>query len=360
MEKTLLQQLLEHVVVNGCSDLHIVVNMKPCVRKHGTIMSTNEYPVLTKEVIEKDMIGEILARQPEKREELSRKNQVDTSYEFNGNRYRVNIFKQRGNYGVVIRVINSKILSLFDLGLPESVQTFTQLHNGLVLVTGPTGSGKSTTLASLIDLINSTQRKHILTVEDPIEYVHQNKLSIINQREVGLDVMSFNDAVKSALREDPDIVLVGEMRDLETIANAITMAETGHLVFGTLHTLSAAQTVDRVIDVFEPTQQQQIRVQLATVLQGVVCQQLIEDVNGKYACATEVMIVNDATRGIIREGRNISSIQDQITMNKRKLGTQTMDQSLAFLYSQKRITLETAYNYSSDIETMKRLIAMNA
>lgn len=356
--ENLLSELLDYMQTNNCSDLHIVVNLNPCVRRYGEINILTEYPVLTKEIIEDVFIKQLLKNQEQKMEELKRNKQVDSSFEVDKFRYRVNIFSQRNNYGIVLRKIDNKIPSLFELGLPDVVKEFTQMKNGLVLVTGPTGSGKSTTLAAMIDLINSTQKKHIITVEDPIEFVHQNKLSIVNQREIGQDVASFDMAVRATLREDPDIVLVGELRDLETISNALTVAETGHLVFGTLHTVSAAKSIDRIIDVFEPKQQQQVRTQLANILQGVISQLLLPKIGGGLVCASEVMIVNDAIRGIIQDGKQISRINDQIGISRRKLGTQTMDQCLASLYLNKKITLETAKQYSTDAETLNRMIAM--
>lgn len=357
MERTLFLRMLDYIVENKCSDLHIIANMKPYVRQYGEMNPVNEFEVLTKEIIEEEIIEEILEGQEIKRKELSEMGQVDMSFQTpEERRFRVNIFTQRGLKGIVIRKIETKVPSLFELGLPEAVQSFTNLHSGLVLVTGPTGSGKSTTLASIIDLINSTQKKHILTIEDPIEYVHPNKLSVVNQREVGQDVDSFSSAVKASLREDPDIVLVGEMRDLDTIQNAIRVAETGHLVFGTLHTVSAPKSIDRIIDVFEPKAQQQIRTQLSTVLQGIVSQRLISKQGGGVVAAIELMIVTDAMRGIIRDGRNISGLSDAISMNKQKLGSQTMDQALAELLAQKKISLDTAYSYASDVESFKRLV----
>lgn len=347
--------MLKYIVMNKYSDLHLQCDSKPFGRQSGVIKPLSEFDIVSPETM-KNIIDEIINGNEKKRDELLDKKQLDISYSIGDQRFRVNIFTQKGNYGVVIRVINSKIPSLVDLGLPPVIDELPKFNSGLVLITGPTGSGKSTTLASIIDIINSTERTHILTIEDPIEYVHRNKMSIVNQREVGQDVDNFNDAVKASLREDPDIVLVGEMRDLETISNAITIAETGHLVFGTLHTMSAPQTVNRMIDVFPPEQQQQIRVQLSSVIKAVVCQKLIPGIDGKYRCAAEVMLVNDAIRGIVREGRNISSITDQISMNKKKIGTQTLDQALASLYNRKQITLDVALEYSNDKENLKKLI----
>lgn len=353
--KNLFVDLLEYIVNNKCSDLHLITDAKPYVRKSGTIM-----PLIDKEVITEDImlgfINEIIGDFKIKREEFKENKQVDISYSIGDQRFRVNIFTQMNKCGIVIRVINNKIPSLTKLGLPSIIDRFSEFNSGLVLITGPTGSGKSTTLAAIIDKINSTQKKHILTVEDPIEYTHKNKLSIVNQREVGQDVISFEAAIKAALREDPDIMLVGEMRDLETISNAITMAETGHLVFGTLHTMSAPQTINRIIDVFDSSAQQQIKVQLASALQAVVCQQLVTGIDGNYKCATEVMIVNDAIRGIIREGRNIAGISDNISMNRKSIGTQTLDQSLASLVNRKLIDIRTAEEISTDRENLKRFI----
>ena len=355
----LLHKLLQYTIDNACSDLFIMVNTPPCVRKDGEVVPIENMPPLDETIIQNDIIEKILDKQPHKRAELLNNKQVDMSYELDeGNRFRVNIFSQRGHYSVVIRRINSTIPNIEQLGLPESVKYFTTLKKGLVLVTGPTGSGKSTTLASLIDIINSTQRKHIITIEDPIEYLYKNKMSIVNQREIGQDVVSFSLAVKSALRENPDIVLVGEMRDLETIENALIVAETGHLVFGTLHTNSATQSINRIIDVFPPEQQQQVRIQLSSVLEGVISQLLIPKIGGGVVCACEVMIVNDAIRAIIREGKQITEVNNQMIMMKKKFGTQTLDQCLAELFIKGKITIDTAMHYATDKETLKKMIAM--
>lgn len=352
----MLRNLLLYIVQNNYSDLHLVTNSVPYGRKVGEIKPLTQFDKITKEIMN-SFVEELLNGYINKIQEFERNKQVDLSYSIEEQRFRVNIFTQMNKIGIVIRVINNKISSLYELGLPSVIDQFSNFKSGLVLITGPTGSGKSTTLAALIDKINSTQRKHILTIEDPIEYVHKNKLSIVNQREVGQDVLSFQSAVKSALREDPDVILVGEMRDLETISNAITIAETGHLVFGTLHTMSAPQTINRIIDVFEPNAQQQIRIQLATVLQAVVCQQLIQSSSeDKYCCATEIMVVNDAIRGIIRDGRQISGISDSIAMGRREHGTQTLDQSLASLVNNKKIDLNTAIGTCNDRESLKKYI----
>lgn len=353
--KNYLIELLNYIVENKCSDLHLISNSKPYVRKSGTIIQLIDKEIITIETMT-GFINEIIGDFKIKRKEFIEDKQVDLSYSIEEQRFRVNIFTQMNKHGIVIRVINNKIPSLSKLGLPPIVDKFSEFNSGLVLITGPTGSGKSTTLAAIIDKINSTQKKHILTVEDPIEYTHKNKLSIVNQREVGQDVLSFDSAIKAALREDPDIMLVGEMRDLETISNAITMAETGHLVFGTLHTMSAPQTINRIIDVFDSNAQQQIKIQLASALQAVVCQQLVTGIDGNYKCATEVMLVNDAIRGIIRDGRNIAGISDNISMNRKSIGTQTLDQSLASLVNRKLIDIKTAEEISNDRENLKRFI----
>lgn len=265
----------------------------------------------------------------------------------------MNVFKQRGSYAAAIRLVGTSIPAPNQLGIPDSVLELTKRKRGLVLVTGPTGSGKSTTLASLIDLINSNSNLHIITLEDPIEYLHQHKKSIVNQREIGLDTFSYQDALRAALREDPDVILVGEMRDLETIAIAITAAETGHLVFSTLHTIGAANTVDRIIDVFPPHQQQQIRIQLASVLEAVVSQQLIPSSDGAgRVAAFEVMHANSAIRNLIREAK-----AHQITtiiQTNRKLGMQTMDEAIYNLYINKKIDAEQAIHFAQDQMAIER------
>jgi len=270
-------------------------------------------------------------------------------------RFRVNAFRQRGAAALALRLVNDKILSFKELGLPATTADLARKPRGLVLVAGPTGSGKSTTLAAMIDLINREYRKHIITLEDPIEFVHRHKNSIVNQREIGSDSRSFADALRAALREDPDVILVGEMRDPETIGIAITAAETGHLVLATLHTSSAAQTIDRIIDVFPPHQQQQIRVQLADTIQGVVAQQLIPRVDrpGRVA-AVELMVANHAIRNLIREGKTYQ-IVSQIQTGAR-YGMQTMDAALYQLYKKGVIAREEVLNRAADLETMKRIL----
>jgi twitching motility protein PilT len=281
---------------------------------------------------------------------------MDLSFSLAGiGRFRVNVFKQRGTMAAAIRLVASKIPNPEDLGLPSSVIELSKKTRGLILVTGPTGSGKSTTLASLINLINHERADHILTLEDPIEYLHRHHKSIVNQREIGHDSQSYANALRAALRQDPDVILVGEMRDLETISIAITAAETGHLVLSTLHTVGAAKTIDRIIDVFPPSQQQQIRIQMSTVLQAVISQQLLprRDKSGRVA-AIEVMIANPAIRNLIREGKThqiTSSIQTGL-----KFGMQTMDGALADLYRKGIITREDAMTYAVDQEMLSKLL----
>ena len=269
-EEVNLNDLLEETLTREASDLHLTTGSRPQIRLHGHLTKLEEYPVMTPQVIQRMLYAAITQKQREKFEEYL---ELDFSYSVPGKaRFRVNIYRQRDSLGAAFRLIPYEIKKLEDLGIPPSAANFAMLPRGFVLVTGPTGSGKSTTLASLVDLANRQRRDHIMTVEDPIEFLHSHQSCLVNQREVGEDTLSFANALKHVLRQDPDIILVGEMRDLETISVALTAAETGHLVFATLHTQDAAQTIDRVIDVFPPHQQQQVRVQLAGTLQGVVCQ----------------------------------------------------------------------------------------
>ena len=334
------------------SDLHLTVGISPKCRIHGELMDMG-YPSLTPE----DTSRIIMPIIPERLlDTLAEKGEVDFSYSIPARgRYRVNVFRQRGSLAMVIRIINTKIPKPEVLGLPFSVVELTKKKRGLVLITGPTGSGKSTTLASLLDIINSCYNCHIITLEDPIEYLHSHNKSVVNQREIGTDSQSFANALRVVLREDPDVILVGEMRDFETIEIAITAAETGHLVFSTLHTIGAVSTIDRIIDVFPPHQQQQIRVQIASVLEGVISQQLIPTIDemGRVA-AFEVMLSNPAIRNLIREGKN-HQIASFIQTNK-KLGMQTMDDSIFELYLKGSISKEQALAFSQDILTMERKI----
>jgi len=336
--------LLIYTLENGASDLHITVNLPPSVRIHGDVEPMN-YPPMTRDQTRELIYSIMNDRQRARFEEF---NDIDFSLDFGARgRFRVNAFLGREGVGSVLRVIPSGIKSVEELGMPQIIGKMAEFERGLVLVTGPTGSGKSTTLAALIDQINMTRRGHILTVEDPIEFVHPHKKCIVNQREVGPHTNSFASALRAALREDPDVILVGEMRDLETISLAVSAAETGHLVFGTLHTSSAAQTIDRIIDVFPAHQQSQIRAQLAESIRGVVAQTLLKTASGKgRAAAVEVLVSTPAVRNLIREGKTFqlpSVIQTGV-----KEGMQTIEQSLSDLVLAGRVTQEEALMKAPD------------
>ena len=345
--------LLERVVDLGGSDLHMTVGLHPSVRIHGEIKPLTEFPVMNGSEIRR-MIYAILTQK--QRERFENDLELDTSHSVPGvGRFRVNVFLQRDSVGSVMRVIPFDIVPFDRLGQPPSVLQFADLPRGLVLVTGPTGSGKSTTLASLIDIINARKPCHIMTVEDPIEFLHHHKMAVVNQREVGEDTYSFANALKHVLRQDPDVILVGEMRDLETISTALTAAETGHLVFATLHTQDAPQSVDRIIDVFPAHQQQQVRVQLAASLQGVVTQQLIPTQDGRgRAVAVEVLVATPAVRNLIREGKT-HQIYSAMQAGG-KYGMQTMDMSLSELVRKRAITMEMAIERCANEDDLRRLI----
>lgn len=347
-----LDELLRRTADDGASDLHLTVRAQPMIRKDGELRPLDGTQVLEGESLRRSIYAILTQKQREKFEDQL---ELDLAYQVpGGSRFRVNLYQQRENIGGAFRVIPSEIKPLESLGVPAVVGSFANLPRGLVLVTGPTGSGKSTTLASLIDMANRTRAEHIMTVEDPIEFLHDHKRAIVNQREVGEDTWSFAAALKHVLRQDPDIILVGEMRDLETISVALTAAETGHLVFATLHTQDAAQTIDRIIDVFPPEQQDQVRVQLGASIQGVVCQTLCRRADGPgRAVATEVMIATPAIRNLIREGKThqiYSSMQAG-----RSNGMHTMDQHLADLVRQGRISYETGLEKCHYIEDFNRL-----
>jgi twitching motility protein PilT len=349
-----LNDLLAEMVELGASDLHLSAGLPPSIRVDGAIRPLGDYPDQTPSDLRRMIYGILTQRQREKFEENL---ELDTSHPVpNVGRFRLNVFVQRDSVGAVLRAIPYKIVPLERLGIPPVVSGLADLPRGLVLVTGPTGSGKSTTLASIIDLINGKHAYHIMTVEDPIEFVHNHKRCVVNQREVGEDTKSFTAALKHVLRQDPDVILVGEMRDLETISTALTAAETGHLVFGTLHTQDAPQSIDRVIDVFPAHQQQQIRVQLASALQAVVTQQLLPKAGGPgRAVACEVLIATPAIRNLIREGKThqiYSSMQ-----GGGKYGMQTMDQSLAELVRGSAITMEVALERCHHEDDIRRLVA---
>ena len=345
-------KLLEIGVELGASDIHITVDSPPIARVKGSFVKLREEN-LSKEDTQ-EMAREITG--PKKFKVLEENGEVDLSVSIqSGDRFRVNAYKQRGNYAIAIRTITSQIPSFKTLGLPDVVASFAEKHKGLVLVTGPTGSGKSTTLASLIDIINSTQERHIITLEDPIEYVHNHKRGIVNQREIGNDTETFNAALRAALRQDPDVILVGEMRDPETVSIALTAAETGHLVFSTLHTVGSAKTIDRIVDMFPAEQQQQIRTQLSTVCEGVISQQLIKTIDGRNrVAALEVMVTTPAIRNLIRENKTYQ-IQN-IIQTSSKIGMQSMDQELVNLFRQGRISKESVLSRCTDFEYTSRLI----
>lgn len=332
------------------SDVHITVGVPPKVRIHGELTDMN-YPAFAK--ADSDAI--ILSIMTDKQKQiLEEKGEVDFSFSlFSVGRFRVNVFKQRGTLAAALRLVNTVIPKPEDLGVPPTVVNLYKKKRGLVLVTGPTGSGKSTTLASIINMVNEHLPSHVITLEDPIEYLHSHKVATVNQREIGMDSMSYSNALRAALREDPDVILVGEMRDLETISIAITAAETGHLVFSTLHTIGAAPTIDRIIDVFPPHQQQQIRVQLATVLEAVISQQLLPTADGQgRVAAFEVLHSTPAIKNLIRENKTFQ-IPSTMQTNK-KLGMQTMDDSLFYLYAQGIITRDTAMNFAQNQQDLEK------
>jgi twitching motility protein PilT len=347
-----LADLLEALIACGGSDLHLTAGAPPMIRLHGVMRPIEDTPRFTPPDLQRIIYQVISQKQRERFEENL---ELDFAYSLPGRaRFRVNVYRQRDSLGAVFRVIPTEIKPLEALGMPPQVGNFAGLTRGFVLVTGPTGSGKSTTLAAIIDLANRTRHDHIMTVEDPIEFLHRHQNCVVNQREVGEDTLSFNNALKHALRQDPDIILVGELRDLETISVALTAAETGHLVFGTLHTQDAAQTVDRVIDVFPPHQQQQIRVMLAGALQGVVCQTLVKTADGHgRVVASEIMIATPAVRNLIREGK---THQIYSAMQAGALhGMVTMDQSLSELVRRGQVTYEQGLEKCHHVEDFNRL-----
>lgn len=345
--------VLNRMLEYGASDLHLTAGAPPTLRIHGELVPLTDEPVMTAASVQRVMYAAITQAQRERFEETL---ELDFSYTVPGRaRFRVNLYRQRDATGAAFRLIPFEIKSLEELGIPPVVSNFASLPRGFVVVTGPTGSGKSTTLAALVDLANQTRHDHIMTVEDPIEYLHQHKQCIVNQREVGSDTKSFTAALKHVLRQDPDIILVGEMRDLETIQVALTAAETGHLVFATLHTQDAAQTIDRIIDVFPPHQQQQIRLQVAGTLRGVVCQTLCRtwDGNGRVV-ATEVMVTTPAISNMVRDGKT-HQIYSAMQAGARH-GMHTLDQHLAALVRSRRITAEVGLAKCHHVEDFQRLM----
>jgi twitching motility protein PilT len=348
-----IDELLEQCAALGASDLHLTVGSAPVVRVRGKLEAIDGATELDSESTQ-SLLYRILSTEQQKKLEIER--QIDLAHEVPGvARFRVNVYFQREALGAAFRQIPQGIKSLEELRLPQSLHELTTKPRGLVLVTGPTGSGKSTTLAALIDEINRTRSEHILTIEDPIEFVHAHKRCIVNQREIGVDARGFGEALRAALRQDPDVILLGEMRDLETIATALTAAETGHLVFGTLHTQSAPGTIDRVIDVFPAEQQEQVRVQLASTLQGVVTQALLPTADGVgRIAALEILFPDDAVRNLIRQGK-VEQVYSVMQTNTTR-GMQTLEQSLADLTMRRVITKEVAMGATSRPEQFESLL----
>ena len=349
-----MHQLLKAMIEKGASDLHLTTGTPPQLRIDGKLHALKMPPLSPQDT--KQLCYSVLTDAQKHRFEEG--NELDLSFSVQRlSRFRGNVFVQRGNVAGAFRAVPFKILTFEELGLPPIVADLAKRPRGLVLVTGPTGSGKSTTLASIIDKINEDRHEHIITIEDPIEYLHPHKGCVVNQREIGADTQDFKHALKYILRQDPDVVLIGELRDLETIEAALTVAETGHLCFATLHTNSAAQTINRIVDVFPPYQQSQIRQQLSFVLEGVMCQSLIPRANGPgRAMALEVMVPNPAIRHLIRDDK-VHQIYSAMQVGQGKFGMQTMNQSLASLVQRRLITMDDAIGRSSDEQELRQLIS---
>lgn len=349
-----LKSYLEQAVENESSDIHLCSGLPAVIRRHGSLYYLDDVVLTMEDCME--LVTQCLSR--EEIQELQDVGEIDFAYTLPSiGRFRVNVYRQRNSYALAFRVINTKIPEITALGLPHVLYSLAEKQRGLVIITGPTGSGKSTTLASMIDYINHTRRLRIITIEDPIEYLHKHNKSMINQREIGADTKSYANAIRAVLREDPDVILIGEMRDEETIATALTAAETGHLVFSTLHTLGAAKTIDRIIDVFPPHQQSQVKSQLSTVLQGIVSQQLIKKAdNSGRVVATEVMTITPAIANMIRESR-VAQINSSIHTGS-EFGMHSMDSSIASLYKQGLITYEDAFQYAIDPNALKKLLVV--
>ena len=351
----MIDKLLEEAHLKKASDMHITVGVEPIFRINGTLIKADHFKL--KPADTEEMFKSITTAEQQQR--FNELGEIDFSYSLSGyGRFRVNAFRQRSTIAIVLRLVADKVPTLEDLKHPEIMKTLSLKPRGLVLVTGPTGSGKSTTLAAMINLINQTEAAHIITMEDPIEYLHRHNKSIVNQREVNTDSISFANALRAALREDPDVILVGEMRDAETVSTAITAAETGHLVFATLHTSDAAQTIDRIIDTFPPHQQQQVKSQLSMILQGIISQQLLplKDGSGRIA-ALEILVATPAIRNLIREGKThqiLSSVQ-----TGAKYGMQTMDMALRDLVQKNLVEFEEALSLASDPDTFMRMVKGN-
>ena len=347
-----IETLLEECIRRNASDLHIQVGLPPILRIDGALTPIPNTPVLNSDAVDKLIFSTLDSMQ---REVLSKDKEFDYSFSFGEiARFRVNAFNEKGNLAAAFRLIPTKMPTIEELGMPQVISSFADYPRGLVLVTGPTGSGKSTTLAAIINKINTEKAMHILTIEDPIEFTHKSKRSAIVQREVHYDTYSFSAALRSSLRQDPDVVLIGEMRDLETISAAITIAETGHLVFATLHTNSASQSIDRMIDVFPPHQQPQVRSQLANIIQGICAQRLVPAIGGGRVVAAEVMVANPAIRNIIREGK--SHQLDTIIQTGGDQGMQTMDRTLVKLVQSGVVTYDNAREFAVDLVEFERLM----
>jgi len=346
-----IDELLKMTVQSGASDLHLSVGLPPMVRKDGKLVGLSFEKMQERDT--QRIVFDVLNNS--QIEKFERTHELDFSYGVKGmGRFRFNVYRQRSSVGCAMRVIPNVVPSMEQLKLPAVMRSFTQKHSGLVLVTGPTGSGKSTTIASLIDIINTEREAHILTIEDPIEYLHSHKKSMVNQRELGTDTDSFTNALRASLREDPDVILVGEMRDLETISAAITLAETGHLVFATLHTRSAPATIDRIIDVFPAHQQEQVRVQLSTSIEAVVSQQLLPRIGGGRVSAIEIMVATSALRNLIREGKSYQIYS--VIETGHQYGMQAMDRVLADLHRGGQVAFEEAATRAVDRENFQRLV----
>lgn len=347
-----IELLLEDVIRKKASDLHIQIGLPPMLRIDGSLVAIPGFQPLSPEEVEK-LVFAILDE--DQQQILLKDKEFDFSFAFGDlGRFRVNAFHERGNLAAALRLIPNEIKTITELGMPNIVNNFAAYPRGLVLVTGPTGSGKSTTLAALVDKINTEKSHHIITIEDPIEFTHKSKKSVVVQREVHYDTYSFSAALRSSLRQDPDVVLIGEMRDLETISAAITIAETGHLVFATLHTNSAAQSIDRMVDVFPPHQQPQIRAQLANILMAICSQRLVPSIGGGRVVAAEILVATPAVRNIIREGK--SHQLDAVIQTGADNGMQSMDKTLVGLVQAGTITLDQARNYAVDLSEFDRMM----
>jgi twitching motility protein PilT len=352
MQGQRIEVLLEEVIKKKASDLHIQVGLPPMLRVDGALMAVTGGEILTEEAVEA-LVFAILDE--DQKQILLKDKEFDFSFAFGDlGRFRVNAFHERGNMAAALRLIPNELLTIEQLGLPPIVNKFSEYPRGLVLVTGPTGSGKSTTLAALVHKINNDRASHIVTIEDPIEFTHKSKKSVIVQREVHYDTYSFSAALRSSLRQDPDVVLIGEMRDLETIAAAITIAETGHLVFATLHTNGAAQSIDRMIDVFPPHQQPQIRAQLSNILMAIASQRLVPAIGGGRVAAAEILVATPAVRNIIREGKTHQL--EAVIQTGAEFGMQSMDKTLVSLIHNGTISYDEARNVAVDIGELDRLM----